>query len=165
MAGTLRDRFLLSALSPLNILLKITGVFVNQKSEAQWRQRLYRFWTFFLFILAVQSNIYIFVRRSCMMEQIFTQQINVDRFIHSLVNALIRLSWIVSETIVHLNLMFKMWPSAVLYLETLESVDLDFGRPDLSPIKRYSIYGLIYVLFTVSFSLKKNYFETIQCIT
>jgi hypothetical protein len=91
-----------------------------------------------------------------MMEQIFTQQINVDRFIHSLVNALIRLSWIVSETIFHLNLMFKMWPSAVLYLETLESVDLDFGRPDLSPIKRYSIYGLIYALFTVSFSFFKK---------
>ncbi|EFX89765.1 hypothetical protein DAPPUDRAFT_346895 [Daphnia pulex] len=151
MAGTLRDRFLLSALSPLNILLQITGVFVNQNSETRWRQRFYRFWTFFLLILAVQSNIYIFVRRSFMMEQIFTyQQINVDRFIHFLVNALIRLSWAVSETIVHLILVFKMWPSVILYLETLETVDFNFGRPNLSPTKRYSLFGLIYVLLTVA---------------
>jgi hypothetical protein len=155
MAGTLKDRFLLSALSPLNILLKITGVFVNQNSEAQWRQRLYRFWTFFLLILAIQSNIYIFVRRTLIIELLSTiWEINVDRLIQVLLNALIRLNGLVFDTTIHLIFMFKLWPSVILYLETLETVDLNFGRPNLWPIKRYSLFGLIYVLFTVRFLYK-----------
>ncbi|EFX89767.1 hypothetical protein DAPPUDRAFT_310195 [Daphnia pulex] len=150
MAGTLRDRFLLSALSPLNILLQITGVFVNQNSEAQWRQRLYRFWTFFLLILAVQSNIYIFVRRTLIIQLLPTiRQINVDRLIQVLLNSLIRLNGLVFDTMIHLILVFQLWPSVILYLETLETVDLDFGRPNLSPIKRFSLFSLIYVLLTV----------------
>jgi hypothetical protein len=152
MAGTLRDRFLLSVLSPLSILFKITGVFVIQNYEAQWRQRLYRFWTFFVFILAVQSNIYMFVRRTFMVEFfVGGPQITVARFIQVLLNELIRLSSLVSDTIIHLSLVFKIWPSVTLFLETLETVDLDFGRPNLSPIKRYSVFGLIYVLVTVRY--------------
>ncbi len=152
MAGTLKDRFLLSALSPLNILLKITGVFVNQNFEAQWRQHLYRFWTFFLFILAIQSNIYIFVRRTLIIQLLSTiWEINVDRLIQVLLNSLIRLNGLVFDTTIHLILVFKLWPSVILYLETLETVDLDFGRPNLSPIKRYSLFSLIYVLLTVRF--------------
>jgi len=155
MAETLKDRFLFSALSPLSIILKITGVFVNQNPDSQWRQRLYRFWTFFLLVLAIQSNIYIFVRRTLITEILFTsQQINIDRFIQVLVNELVRFSGLVSDTIIHLGLVFKMWPSTILYLETLESVDLDFKRPDLSPIKCYSTFGLIYLLFTVRFPQK-----------
>ena len=150
MAETLKDRFLFSALAPLSTLFKVTGVFVNQNSDAQWSRRLYRFWTFSVLILAIQSNFYIFVRRTLIIDFLFgSQQINVDRFIQVLVSELIRLSSLVSDIIVHLSLVFKIWPSVTLFLETLESVDLDFERPNLSPIKRYSMYGLIYVLFTV----------------
>ncbi len=152
MAETLKDRFLLSALSPLSILLKITGVFVNQNSDVEWRQRLYRFWTFFVLVLAIQSNFYIFVKRTLIIDFFFgSQEINVDRFIQVLVSELIRLSSLLSDIIVHLSLVFKIWPSVTLFLETLETVDLDFGWPNLSPIKRYSMFGLIYVLFTVRF--------------
>jgi hypothetical protein len=98
MAGTLRDRFLLSALSPLTILFKIMGVFVIQNSEARWRQRLYRFWTFFVLILAVQSNIYIFFRRTLIIEFLLSgQKINVNRLIQVLLNELIRLGSLVSN--------------------------------------------------------------------
>ncbi len=68
MAETLKDRFLLSALAPLSTLFKVTGVFVNQNSNAEWRQRLYRFWTFFVLVLAIQSNFYIFVRRTLIID-------------------------------------------------------------------------------------------------
>jgi hypothetical protein len=150
MAETLKDRFLFSALAPLSTLFKVTGVFVNQNSDSPWSRRLYRFWTFSVLILAIQSNFYIFVRRTLIIDFLFgSQQINVDRFIQVLVSELIRLSSLVSDIIVHLSLVFKIWPSVTLFLETLESVDLDFERPNLSPIKRYSMYGLIYVLFTV----------------
>jgi hypothetical protein len=150
MAGTLKDRFLLSALAPLSILFKVTGVFVNQNSNAEWKHRLCRFWTFFVLVLAIQSNFYIYVRRTLIIDFFFgSQEINVDRFIQVLVSELIRLSSLFSDIVVHLSLVFKIWPSVTLFLQTLETVDLDFGRPNLSPIKRYSIYGLIYLLFTV----------------
>jgi hypothetical protein len=155
MAETLRNRFLRLALSPLSALLQIVGVFVNQNLDSQWRQRLYRSGTFFLLILAIQSNIYIFVRRSQIIEFFFdSQEINVDRLIEGIVDDLYRLISLVFDIIVHLSLVFKIWPSITLFLDTLESVDLQFEQPSLSPIKRYSLLGLIYMLFMVSFSLK-----------
>jgi hypothetical protein len=150
MAETLRDRFLFTALSPLSILLKATGVFVNPYSDSQWRRHLYRFWTFFLLILDIQSNVYTIVKKTLLIEFIFaSQKIGVDRFIWALVNDFLRFNAFVSNTIIHLSLVFKIWPSVILFLETLDSVDLNFQRPNLSPIKRYSFIGLIYLLFTV----------------
>jgi hypothetical protein len=149
---TLKDRFLLTALSPLSTLLKVTGVYVNPYSDSQWRRHLYRFLSFFLLILAIQSNIYTYVKRTIINEFLFaSQQIKVDRLIRVLVSELTRLSGLVSDTIIHLSLVFKIWPSVILFLETLESVDIDFERPNLSPIKRYSLFGLIYLLLTVRF--------------
>jgi hypothetical protein len=155
MAETLRNRFLRLALSPLSALLKIVGVFANP--DSQWSQRLYRSGTFFLLILAIQSNIYIFVRRSQIIEIFFGgREIHVDKLIEVLVNELTRLSQLVSDAIVHLSLVFKIWPSVTLFLENLESVDLKFEQPSLSPIKRYSLFGLIYMVFMVKFSSKFN---------
>jgi hypothetical protein len=149
-AETLRDRFLGLALSPLRSLLKIVGVFVHQNSDSQWRQLLCRSGTFFFLILAIQSNIYTFVRRSQIIEFFFdSQEINVDRLIEGIVDDLYRLISLVFDIIVHLNLVFKIWPSITLFLETLESVDLQFEKPSLSPIKRYSLFGLIYMVFMV----------------
>ena len=150
MAETLRDRFLFTALSPLSILLKATGVFVNPYSDSQWRRYLYRFWTFFLLILAIQANVYIFIKGTLIAEFIFaSHQIKNDRLIRVLINELTRFIAIVSESIIHLSLVFKVWPSVNLFLETLDSVDLNFKRPNLSSIKRYSFVGLVYLLFTV----------------
>jgi hypothetical protein len=150
MGESLKDRFLLTALSPLNILLKFTGVFVNPYSDSQCRRHLYRFWTYFLLILAIQANVYIFIQRTLIAEFIFaSHQIKNDRLIRVLINELIRFTTLFSDTIVHFSLVFKIWPSVILFLETLDSVDLNFQRPNLSPIKRYSFIGLIYLLFTV----------------
>jgi hypothetical protein len=154
MAETLSDRFF--RLGLLSALLQIVGVFVNQNLDSQWRQRLYRSGTFFLLFLAIQSNIYIFVRRLQIIEIFFGgQEIKVERLIEVLVDDLYRLIRLVSDIIVHLSLVFKIWPSVTLFLETLESVDFKFKRPNLSPIKRYSLFGLIYMVFMVRFSLKK----------
>ena len=150
MGETLKDRFLLTALSPLNIFLKFTGVFVNPYSDSQWRRHLYRFWTFFLLILAIQANVYIFIKRTLITEFIFaSQQIKNDRLIRVIISELTRFSTLFSDIIVHFSLVFKIWPSVNLILETLDSVDLNFERPNLSSIKRYSFVGLIYPLFTV----------------
>ncbi len=153
MAETIIDRFLRLALSPLSTLLKIVGVFVYQNLDSQWRQRLYHSGTFFFLIMTIQGNIYIFIRRNQIIKFFFgNQDINADRFIGILVSELYRLSQLVSDVIVHLSLIFKIWPSVILFLETLESVDLQFERPSLSPIKRYSLFGLTYMLFMVGFS-------------
>jgi hypothetical protein len=142
--------YLRFTLSPLSALLKIVGVFVNQNLDSQWRQRFYRSGTFFLLILAIQSNIYTFVRRSQIIEFFFSsQKINVDILIEKIVDDLYRLISLVSDIIVHINLVFKIWPSITLFLGTLESVDLQFERPSLSPIRRYSLFGLIYMVFMV----------------
>jgi uncharacterized membrane protein YcgQ (UPF0703/DUF1980 family) len=150
MGETLKDRFLLTALSPLSILLKATGVFVNPYSDSQWRRHLYRFWTFFLLILAIQANVYIFIKGTLIAEFIFaSHQIKNDRLIRVLINELTRFITLFSDITIHIILVFKIWPSVNLILETLDSVDLNFERPNLSSIKRYSFVGLIYLLFTV----------------
>ena len=150
MAETLRDRFLFTALSPLIILLKATGVFVNPYSDSQWRRYLYRFWTFFLLILAIQANVYIFIKRTLITEFIFaSHQIKNDRLIRVLINELTRFITLFSDITIHIILVFKIWPSVNLILETLDSVDLNFKRPNLSSIQRYSFVGLVYLLFTV----------------
>jgi uncharacterized membrane protein YcgQ (UPF0703/DUF1980 family) len=150
MGETLKNRFLLTALSPLSILLKATGVFVNPYSDSQWRRHLYRFWTFFLLILAIQANVYIFIKGTLIAEFIFaSHQIKNDRLIRVLINELTRFITLFSDTTIHIILVFKIWPSVNLILETLDSVDLNFERPNLSSIKRYSFVGLIYLLFTV----------------
>ena len=150
MGETLKDRFLLTALSPLSILLKATGVFVNPYSDSQWRRYLYRFWTFFLLILAIQANVYIFIKGTLIAEFIFaSHQIKNDRLISVLINELTRFITLFSDITIHIILVFKIWPSVNLILETLDSVDLNFKRPNLSSIKRYSFVGLVYLLFTV----------------
>jgi hypothetical protein len=150
MGESLKDRFLFTALSPLNILLKFTGVFVNPYSDSQCRRHLYRFWTYFLLILAIQANVYIFIKGTLIAEFIFaSHQIKNDRLIRVLINELTRFITLFSDITIHIILVFKIWPSVNLILETLDSVDLNFERPNLSSIKRYSFVGLIYLLFTV----------------
>ena len=42
----------------------------------------------------------------------------------------------------------------------IKSVDLDFKRPNLSSIKRYSFFGLVYLLFTVT--LFKKFYKPVS---
>ncbi len=158
MGESLKDRFLFTALSPLNILLKFTGVFVNPYSDSQCRRHLYRFWTYFLLILAIQANVYIFIKRTLITEFIFPKQkINIDSFIKFLLNELMPFNALVSDIIIRIILVFKIWPLVNLFSETLDSVDLNFKRPNLSAIKRYSFFGLAYILFTVRFFLNDTF--------
>ncbi|KAI9557573.1 hypothetical protein GHT06_017401 [Daphnia sinensis] len=153
MAASMKDRFFLSALWPLNNFLIATGVLLNQ-SNSQRKRRLSRFWSFFVLGLTIQSNIYIWITGIRSFNILFSdQQISIDQLIRDvLMIDAIRLSYLVFDAVIHISLVFSMWPSVNLYLETLESVDFNLGRPKLSHLKRYSFVGLAYMLLEVRLS-------------
>ncbi|KAI9557572.1 hypothetical protein GHT06_017400 [Daphnia sinensis] len=152
MAASMKDRFFLSALWPLNNFLKATGVLANS-SSSQWKRRLSRFWSFFVLCLTIQSNIYTWITGIRSFNILFSdQQISIDQLIRDvLMIDAIRLSTLVFDAVIHISLVFSMWPSVNLYLETLESVDFNLGRPKLSRLKRYSLIGLANMLLEVFF--------------
>ncbi|KZS15329.1 Uncharacterized protein APZ42_019132 [Daphnia magna] len=150
MAAAMKERFFLCALWPLNNFLVATGVLGNQ-SNSQWKRRLSRFWIFCMLGLTIQSNIYTSVKGIRSFTILFSdQEISVEQFIRDvLMIDLIRLSTLVFDTVIHISLVFCIWPSVNLYLETLESVDFNLGRPILSHLKRYSLISLAYMLLEV----------------
>ncbi|XP_045031459.1 uncharacterized protein LOC116924617 isoform X2 [Daphnia magna] len=128
MAAAIKERFFLCALWPLNNFLIATGVLVNQ-NNSPWKRRLSLFWSFFVLGLTIQSNIYIWITDFKSFNILFSDQ----------------------DIIIHISLVFSIWPSVNLYLETLESVDFNLGSPKLSHLKRYSLVGLANMLFEVFF--------------
>ncbi len=152
MAFTLKDRFLLSALSPLNFLLKLTGVFLIpfQPDSSKWKRLSFCFWSFFCLVLSFQSNFYMFIKRTQLANILNNQEIGVDKLISVLTNILIRLTTTTIDTVIHANLIFTILPTMKSFLETLEPIDSYFNYPPFSgPVKRFSAIGLIYMLFTV----------------
>ena len=153
--ASLKDRFIFSVLSPLNIFLKITGVFVI-KPESKWKRRLFRFWSYFWLALCVQANIYILIRRtSNIVNLLFYQKINVDRQIRELLIILFLVTAIVIDTVNHVNLITTISSTTELFLDSLEAIDRDLRRPRLSSyLNRFSLIGVVYLLSTVRFDIK-----------
>lgn len=153
MAAAIKERFFLCALWPLNNFLIATGVLVNQ-NNSPWKRRLSLFWSFFVLGLTIQSNIYIWITDFKSFNILFSDQdISIDQLIRDvLMIDAIRLIYLVFDAVIHISLVFSIWPSVNLYLETLESVDFNLGSPKLSHLKRYSLVGLANMLFEVRLS-------------
>ena len=153
--ASLKDRFLFSSLYPLNIFLKLTGVFVI-KPETKWKRRLFRFWSYFWLALCGQANIYILIwRTSNVVNLLFYQTINVDRQIRVLLNALFLVTAIAIDTVNHANLITIISSTTELLLDSLETIDRDLRRPRLSSyLNRFSLIAVVYLISTVRFDIK-----------
>lgn len=150
MALTLKDRFLFSALSPLNFLLKLTGEFLVQPDSSKWKRLSFILWSYICLVLSFQSNFYMFIKRTQLANILKNQEIGVDKLISVLTNLLIRLTTTTIDTATHANLIFTILPTMKSFLESLEPIDSYFNYPPFSgPVKRFSAIGLIYMLFMV----------------
>lgn len=149
MTVSLKDRFLKSALSPLSIFLRLTGIQLGI-CELNWRSQLVRFWGIVLLLICTQSNLYITIKRTQMLNDFFSFLPHVKGFVRELVNAIFRLSALISDILVHVTLVFNIWPKIKSFLVSLESVDYDLKRPNLFRVKQISFIGLVYTLCMVS---------------
>ncbi|KAK4016644.1 hypothetical protein OUZ56_031606 [Daphnia magna] len=88
--------------------------------------------------------------------------ISIDQLIRDvLMIDAIRLIYLVFDAVIHISLVFSIWPSVNLYLETLESVDFNLGSPKLSHLKRYSLVGLANMLFESYIKLFANHWFSV----
>lgn len=152
----LTARFLQFALAPLNFFLRLTGVHLCI-NYSTWKSRLIRSWGISLFVLCVQSNVYITIKRTELLNDFFSFLPSDEGFARKLTSALFRLSALVSDVLIHFVLIFNIWPRIESFLEFLESVDCDLKRPNLSLVQRISFIGLIYTLCTVSHRTDKHF--------
>ena len=150
--ASLKDRFLFSALYPLNVFLKVTGVFVI-KHGAKWKRRLFCFWSYLWLVLCVQANIYTLIRRtSNVVNLLLYQQINFDRQIREFLNILFFLTAIIIDTVNHVNLITTLSSTTELLLNSLEAIDRDLRRPRFSSyLNRFPLIGVVYLLGTVRY--------------
>ena len=153
--ASLTERFLFSAFHPLNVILKLTGVFV-MRPERKWKRRLFRFWSYLWLALCVQANIYIFIRRTItIMDRLLYQQINFDNQIREFLNIFKLLTTLVINTVNHANLISTISSTTELLLNSLEAIDRDLRRPRFSAyLNRFPLIGVVYLLATVRFYLK-----------
>lgn len=149
MALSLSDRFFLT-LTPFSSLLYTSGVFVSS-SYPKWKNRLTGVWRIILLILCVQSNVYITIKRTTILYNFSSLLESSDGIVDDITNAMVRLSALVCDTVVHCELFFTAWPMVKSFLEVLEIVDHDLKRPSLSRMRILSFIGLAYTLLTVSF--------------
>lgn len=145
--SSLQEKFhsLLGYLIPV---LNITGIFLLPSSSSSFKMLLKRFWSIFLLVLCVQSNIYIVVKQTCVLNGFSGCSINC--FIGNLVQAMIRLTSLFCDTIIHVTLIISIERTITSFLLLLESVDCEFNWPGMSlRIQRISFIGLVYSLVTV----------------
>ncbi len=147
-AASLKDRFHLSALSPLSFFLNLTGVFLQQP-DSKKKQGLFIFWSFFCLALSIQSNLFIFIKKS-QLRAIFTFQESTDGLVCHLLNELFRFNSCIFHIFLHSYLIITIRPTIKLFLEALEPTDRDLKTPNLPPrVKRSSLIGLLYMMFSV----------------
>ena len=153
--ASLKNRFLLSVLYPLNFFLKLTGVFVV-RPIAKWKRNLISFWSYFWLALCIQANIYIFKKRtSNILNFLLFHPINSDKQIFEFINILFLLNGMVIDTVTHANLISTISSTIELFLDSLHSVDRDLRRPNFSScLNRSSFIGVPYLLATVRFGIK-----------
>ncbi len=149
MATSLQNRFHLSALSPLNYFLILTGVSLQQ-SNSKPKRYLFFLWSYFWWALGIQSNAFIFIKRYQLQIIFSYQELSVDGLIRRLVNVLFRLNGFIFDTFIHSYLIITIKPTVALFLEALEPIDCDLKNPTLSSrVKRSSLMGLLYMVFSV----------------
>lgn len=142
-------RFLEFALPSMNFFLRLTGIHLDVR-ESTCKSRFIRYWGIFLFFFCVQSNVYMTIKRTQLLNVFFSFLPRNEGFVREITNTIFRISALVSDFLVHFVLIFNTCPRIKSFLEFLEPVDCDFKRPNLSSVQRISIIGLVYTLCTVS---------------
>lgn len=150
MSFFLQDRFI-NSLQLFQKFLMITGVRLTPfDSLSCWKKLIYRLWSVFFLIFCVQSNSFIVIKRSCLLNRFISCPQWFDNFIGDLTNVLIRTSQLVSDTIIHITIILTLQPTITTFLKNLEFIDGLLKRPRLTRLKRLSLVGLIYLVVTVS---------------
>lgn len=132
---------------PLLSVLQITGIcMISKPSSGQWN----RVWTFFLLFLCVQSNTYVFIKRTCLLNIFLSCPVGSSYFIGYLVQALIRLTSLLCDTVIHIALISTIEKTISWFFEKFESVLCDFNWTNLSlRMQRISLLGLVHLLLSV----------------
>lgn len=148
-AMSLEDRFFKSALPPLSNLLYVTGIFTDPQPESKRNRCLACLWSFLWLVFLFQSNVYTAYARTPLVNNFFDVLQNSDILVVELANALIRVSSLIVDTVVHVHLILTISSIFKLFLEVLESVDFDLNRPNLVRVHKISLNGLIYTFTLV----------------
>ena len=149
----LHEKFF-SAFEPLLSMLEITGIRVSPLTSFSLQNRSKRLvWSIFLLVLCVQSNIYMVIKRTCLLNSFFgCSKGDSDSLVRNLVHALLRWTSLLCDTTIHVTLITSIQSTITSLLALLESIDCNFNWPIVSVrIQRFSLLGLVYLLTTVSF--------------
>ena len=111
-----------------------------------------RFLSVFWLFLCVQSNTFLVFKRTC---PVFNTNAAyycgnaVGGLIGKLANAMIRLSQLVSDTTIHITLIYTIGDTITSFLKMLEQLDEELKRPKLMCVKKASLVGFVYLTTTV----------------
>lgn len=150
MAVFLQNRFL-DSIQSLNRFMELTGVrLVPFDSPNTWKKYFYKLWSVIFLIICVQSNIFIVMKRSCLLYRFISCPQWFDNFIGEFTKVLILISQLISDTTVHVSMILTLQTTVSIFLSILKSIDDILKQPSLIRLKQFSLFGLIYLLITVS---------------
>ena len=146
----LQNRFL-DSIQSLNRLMGLTGIrLIPFSSPNCWRTFIYKCWSVIFFIFCVQSNIFIVMKRSCLLSRFINCPQWFNNLMENLTNVFIRTSQLISDTTIHVSLIFTLETTVSTFLANLKTIDIILKQPSLMRLKQISLIGLIYLIITVS---------------
>ena len=151
-------QFLLSA-RPLLSLLRVTGINLDYKKPVEeassperrhfWKQC----WIAFLFLIHLESSVYMFARRGFypMLQLLFVPDslLSSGQLMETINSALIWLTSIIAETLMHFLLIWKIQPNIGHFFAAIQKLDLRYQSADLISIRHLSIVGLVSISIMV----------------
>lgn len=150
------NRLITTALWPLNVLLKATGV-PCYKSKGRLSKM--RIWSWFWLLFVLQSEVFIVLRCKTALSSVFQGHATTYSLMKALNNCLIILFSFVFDTVCHFKLVFTLPDTMQTVWNELKHIDARLRYASLSKAQRVTVLGVIYMAVTVlvSFYLAEEY--------
>ena len=146
----LNERFF-NAVSPLKYFFLLFGIEWNS-NELKIFQLFIKLWCIVVLTTdVVFGSIYLERRSEPEILNILFGNGRNEPVFDSLIRMLDRLNKVACNILTHLLLFFSLVKLFRGFLEQLEKIDHTLSHPDLSRFKRISIFGIIWMLFLVSY--------------
>lgn len=146
---------LFRAIHPFHVYLQSFGIDMNPASNPRWRVWITKLWSLLWLVLVFQAGACIFVWRglSALPHLFYSSDDGEDEHDHSRMEDLNDFIFgaypLTFDALIYLALTCSIGKTVRLLLNTLQPVDAQLARPNLTALRRCSNVGIIWLASTV----------------
>lgn len=144
------ENYFLDLSAPIRYVSQIYGIkcYGSDSRSSRWRSAALWIWSVAILMLVTISNVYLGITKIIPHFQGF--YVNKEMPVSSAMAIIDRLNKMICVILFHLLMYLTFNQTFKTFIDKLEPISNALGRPDLSRIRNFSYYAIIWLIFSVS---------------